>query len=139
MDPRVRTIITLMGNDLEHEMPLRQLARTVNVSPSHLQRLFKAEVGMTTFRYLKLLRMERAKYLLESSFLSVKEIMNTVGINNRSHFVKDFKKQYGRTPTQLRLRTLSDDLQSNHTQSSQAAGVCNSDTGSADRTRLFSS
>jgi len=104
MDRRVQTVIALMGNDLEHELPLSELVRVVNLSPSHLQRLFKAELGMTTFRYMKLLRMERARYLLESSFLSVKEIMKTVGINNRSHFVKDFKKLYGRTPTQLRLR-----------------------------------
>ena len=123
MDPRVQTVIALISSDLEHELPLSELVRVVTLSPSHVQRLFKAELGMTTFRYMKLLRMERAKYLLESGFLSVKEIMNTVGINNRSHFVKDFKKLYGRTPTQLRLRTLSDDLQSNHTQSSQAAGV----------------
>ena len=98
MDPRVQTVIALMGNDLEHELPLSELVRVVNLSPSHLQRLFKAEVGMTTFRYMKLLRMERAR------FLSVKEIMKTVGINNRSHFVKDFKKLYRQTPTQLRLR-----------------------------------
>ena len=104
MDRRVQTLIALMRNDLEHELPLSELARVVNLSPSHLQRLFKAELGLTTFRYMKLLRMERARYLLESSFLSVKEVMKTVGINNRSHFVKDFKKLYGRTPTELRLR-----------------------------------
>jgi transcriptional regulator GlxA family with amidase domain len=103
MDPRVQTVIALMGENLEQELPLSELVRIVNLSPSHLQRLFRAELGMTTFRYMKLLRMRRAKHLLESSFLSVKEIMNTVGINNRSHFVKDFKKLYGRTPTQLRL------------------------------------
>ena len=123
MDPRVQTIITLMGNDLEHDIPLSELVRVVNLSPSHLQRLFKVEVGMTTFRYMKLLRMERAKYLLESGFLSVKEIMKAVGIHNRSHFVKDFKKLYGRTPTQMRVRRPGDDLQSNHTQTSKAAGV----------------
>ena len=108
MDPRVQTVIALMGNDLEHELSLNELVRLVNLSPSHLQRLFKADLGMTTFRYMKLLRMQRAKHLLESSFLSVKEIMKIVGINNRSHFVKDFKKLYGRTPTQLRLSPPSD-------------------------------
>ena len=30
--------------------------------------------------------MERAKYLLESSFLSVKEIAYQVGLNDESHF-----------------------------------------------------
>ena len=120
MDPRVQTVIDLMRNDLEHELPLSELVRVVNLSPSHLQRLFKAELGMTTFRYMKLLRMERARYLLESSFLSVKEIMKTVGINNRSHFVKDFKKLYGRTPTQLRLRLPQ---QQDYTQPARAEGA----------------
>ena len=121
MDPRVQTVIALISSDLERELPLSELVRVVNLSPSHLQRLFKAELGMTTFRYMKLLRMERARYLLESSFLSVKEIMNTVGINNRSHFVKDFKKLYGRTPTQLRLRLPQ--RQNNYTQPSKARGA----------------
>ena len=103
MDPRVQRVIALMRHHLEQELPPSELVRAVNLSPSHLRRLFKAEVGMTAFKYMKLLRMERAKYLLENSFLSVKEIMTTVGINNRSHFVKDFKSLYGRTPTQLRL------------------------------------
>jgi AraC-like DNA-binding protein len=89
-------------------LPERELVRAVNLSPSHLRRLFKAEVGMSTSRYMKLLRMEQAKYLFETSFLSVKEVMRTVGINNRSHFVKDFKKLYGGTPTQLRLSRLAD-------------------------------
>ena len=104
MDPRVQTVIALMRSHVEQEFPLSAMAHSVNLSPSHLRRLFKAEVGMTAFEYMKLVRMERAKYLLESSFLSVKEIMRTVGINKRSLFVNDFKKLYGRTPTQARLR-----------------------------------
>jgi AraC-like DNA-binding protein len=42
--------------------------------------------------------MERAKDLLESSFLSVKEIAYQVGLNDESHFVRDFKSTYGLSP-----------------------------------------
>lgn len=42
--------------------------------------------------------MERAKGLLESSFLSVKEIAFQVGLNDESHFVRDFKSTYGFSP-----------------------------------------
>jgi hypothetical protein len=48
--------------------------------------------------------MERAGDLLETSFLSVKEIAHAVGLNDESHFVRDFKTIYGVTPT--RYRTL---------------------------------
>ena len=46
--------------------------------------------------------MERAKDLLESSFLSVKEIAYQVGLNDESHFVRDFKSTYGYSPALYR-------------------------------------
>ena len=46
--------------------------------------------------------MERAKDLLESSFLSVKEIAFQVGLNDESHFVRDFKSTYGFSPALYR-------------------------------------
>jgi hypothetical protein len=61
-------------------------------------------VGMPPIKYLKLLRMERAKGLLESSFLSVKEIAFQVGLNDESHFVRDFKLTYGYSPTTYRAQ-----------------------------------
>ena len=49
--------------------------------------------------------MERARHLLETSFLSVKEIAHQVGLNDESHFVRDFKKAYGEPPTRYRIRS----------------------------------
>jgi transcriptional regulator GlxA family with amidase domain len=46
--------------------------------------------------------MDHAKILLESSFLSVKQIMTEVGIRDESHFVKDFYATYGLSPTRYR-------------------------------------
>lgn len=57
---------------------------------------------MPPIRYLRQLRMERAKQLLESSFLSVKEIAFQVGLNDESHFVRDFKSTYGYSPALYR-------------------------------------
>lgn len=48
--------------------------------------------------------MERARDLLESSFLSVKEIAYQVGLNDESHFVRDFKSTYGFSPALYRSR-----------------------------------
>jgi AraC-like DNA-binding protein len=46
--------------------------------------------------------MERAKEHLEFSFMSVKQIMVSIGVRDRSHFEREFKKAYGLTPTQYR-------------------------------------
>lgn len=50
--------------------------------------------------------MGRAKYALETSFLSVKEIAHQVGMKDESHFIRDFKKVFGEPPTRHRLRSM---------------------------------
>jgi AraC-like DNA-binding protein len=46
--------------------------------------------------------MREAALLLRTTFLSVKEIMNRVGISNESHFVHEFKKANGLAPSKYR-------------------------------------
>ena len=102
VDRRVQNIIGVMKANLQQEVLPAKLAYHVNLSPSRLQHLFKAETGVSLTQYLKSLRLERARELLETTFLSVKQIMTTAGLKNKSHFVKDFKKAYGMSPTQYR-------------------------------------
>ena len=91
-----------MREDVRGELSLAEFAQSVNLSVWRLCHIFKSDVGMPPIRYLRLLRMERAKDLLESSFLSVKEIAFQVGLNDESHFVRDFKSTYGFSPALYR-------------------------------------
>ena len=91
-----------MRDDVRGELSLAEFAQSVNLSIWRLCHIFKSDVGMPPIRYLRLLRMERAKNLLESSFLSVKEIAYQVGLNDESHFVRDFKSTYGYSPALYR-------------------------------------
>src|SRR6476619_1331815 len=92
----------MMREDVRGELSLAEFAQSVNLSVWRLCHIFKSDVGMPPIRYLRLLRMERAKNLLESSFLSVKEIAFQVGLNDESHFVRDFKSTYGFSPALYR-------------------------------------
>jgi AraC-like DNA-binding protein len=98
LDKRVEKVIQMMRDDVRGELSLRHFAQAVNLSGWRLCHVFKSEVGMPPIKYLRLLRMERAKHLLETSFLSVKEIAYNVGLNDESHFVRDFKASYGLSP-----------------------------------------
>jgi transcriptional regulator GlxA family with amidase domain len=102
LDKRVEKIIQMMREDVRGELSLGEFAQSVNLSVWRLCHIFKSDVGMPPIRYLRLLRMERAKDLLESSFLSVKEIAFQVGLNDESHFVRDFKSTYGFSPALYR-------------------------------------
>lgn len=91
-----------MRDNLARELSLGEFAHFVNLSVWRVCHVFRAEVGMSPIQYLRVLRMEKATYLLETSFLSVKEITHSVGLNDESHFVRDFKKVYGVPPTLYR-------------------------------------
>jgi AraC-like DNA-binding protein len=92
----------MMRDDVRGELSLGEFAQSVNLSVWRLCHIFKSDVGMPPIRYLRVLRMERAKGLLESSFLSVKEIAFQVGLTDESHFVRDFKSTYGFSPALYR-------------------------------------
>ena len=110
MDQRIETVIALMKEDPRRVLPLSKIAQSVNLSPTRLCYLFKAETGTPPIRYLRKLRMQGAAVLLEETFLSVKEVMVRVGFSDESHFVRDFKRINGLTPTQYRRRSRADGL-----------------------------
>jgi AraC-like DNA-binding protein len=102
MDYRILKVIVLIRDDLSKQLTLDKLAQAVDISPSRLRHLFKDEVGSTPTRYLKDLRMKIARELLEKSSLRIKQVMINIGVNDESHFVRDFKRTFGMTPTQCR-------------------------------------
>jgi AraC-like DNA-binding protein len=102
MDLRIEKLVALMRDDPTQRLPLSKMAQLVNLSRARLCYLFKSESGISASLYLKSLRMKEAAVLLSTTFLSVKEIMVRVGLGDESHFVKDFKKIYGMTPTEYR-------------------------------------
>lgn len=103
-----------MRDDVRGELSLGEFAQSVNLSVWRLCHIFKSDVGMPPIRYLRLLRMEKAKTLLESSFLSVKEIAFQVGLNDESHFVRDFKSTYGLSPAIYRSNFKSNGGENGH-------------------------
>jgi transcriptional regulator GlxA family with amidase domain len=105
MDPRVEKIEQLMRENVHREWSLPGLAQAVNLSVWRVCHIFRSEVGKSPIEYLRQLRMHRAKYLLETSFLSVKQIAHQIGVKDESHFVRDFKKAYGASPTLYRMRS----------------------------------
>ncbi len=104
MDSRIQTVIQFMEANLSRVLSLDELADAVNLSPSRLSHVFKAETGLSPAQYWKTRRLRQAAKLLAHTFLRVQEITQAVGIHDESHFHRDFKKTYGLTPLQFRAR-----------------------------------
>lgn len=86
-------MIEAMRRDMGQRLAVPDFARRVNLSPSRFAHLFRHHTGRTPARYLRELRLERARTLVEDSMLSIKEIMAKVGFNDPSHFARDFQTE----------------------------------------------
>lgn len=101
-DARIHAAEAIMHLHLESPISIEDLAAQVNVSATHLTRLFrqirKAGPG-TVFRRM---RMERARELLTGSCLSVKEIGEKCGFAGFNQFVRAFGREFGTSPGAFR-------------------------------------
>jgi AraC family transcriptional regulator of arabinose operon len=104
MDPRVRQSIRLMSKDLRRSFRVEEAARSAHLSPSRFAHLFKEQTGLAPAQYHKRLRLECARKHLEKTSLGLKQVMLRAGFHDESHFVRDFKKQYGLPPMRYRAK-----------------------------------
>ena len=111
-DRRLLAVLTLINENLRWQSKIRELATIVNLSPGRLAHLFKNEVGVSPQRYVNNVRLKKAKELLESGVLSVKQISAEIGFPNVSCFCRSFKARYGTTPKEYRKIHLRIDLKS---------------------------
>ena len=89
-------------NYSDSSLSLYMAAEQVGLSPSYLSRLFKQEMGASFVDYISSVRVEKAKELLESSDLMVKDIAYQTGFNSMQNFFRIFKKQTGIAPGEYR-------------------------------------
>jgi transcriptional regulator GlxA family with amidase domain len=106
-DKRIEHAVDLLEKNKTTKLKIAEIARGLHLSNSHFRHLFKRQVGISPSRYIKSLRLQRAKELLETTFLSVKEVMSAAGFSDFSHFVRDYQSEYGERPLQTRVSTKS--------------------------------
>jgi AraC family transcriptional regulator, arabinose operon regulatory protein len=107
VDGRVQLVLAKLANDPKAAVSLDSLAASVSLSPSRLRHLFTQEVGMPPVSFVKKSRMEQARTLLDSTFLNVKQVAYELGFTSEAHFIREFKRTWGTTPTAWRRRSSS--------------------------------
>lgn len=103
MDRRIELVITKLEADTSRAWDAPTLGKLVNLSASRFRHLFKQEIGTSPRQYLRELRFRKAEALLATTFLSIKEIAEGVGLVPVNHFMRNFKKRHGITPREYRI------------------------------------
>lgn len=90
------------ANYSDSSLSLYMAAEHAGISSSYLSRLFKKEMGASFVDYTNNYRVEKSKFLLESSELLIKEIAYQTGFNSMQNFFRIFKKHNGCSPGEYR-------------------------------------
>lgn len=94
--------IALIEKRYKENISLEEVCDEIAVSKNYFCYLFKRETGMSVWNYLTMIRLQKAKELLESTQLKSYEIAFQVGYDNPSYFSKIFKKYEDLTPNEYR-------------------------------------
>lgn len=84
------------------DLSLDILAKEVFISKSYLSKLFAEYHGYGINKYIKNVRMEKARELLLTTAMPIHEISKRVGYSTDSYFCKSFMKEFGVTPDKFR-------------------------------------
>jgi AraC family transcriptional regulator, arabinose operon regulatory protein len=102
MDPRIARAVAFIETHIQETMTVPQIAAHVSLSVSQLTRLFRRDTGTTPTAYLRQMRMQLARALIERTSLPVTDVMRQVGISDPSHFARDFRRAHGLSPRPFR-------------------------------------
>jgi two-component system response regulator YesN len=92
--------LSYISNNYHKDISRDDIANQIHLNPSYFSHLFKAQMGQSFVEYLRQIRIEKAKYLLE--FTDDYPVYLKVGYNSSKYFAKVFRQQTGYTPSEYK-------------------------------------
>jgi AraC-like DNA-binding protein len=103
-DRSIRRATDFIREHLGEALPLRRVARVAGFEANYFSKLFAATESTTFTRYVRRMRVERAKQMLESTALGVERIGPLCGFRTRPSFHRAFLQVLSTTPGAYRKR-----------------------------------
>jgi len=100
---RITKVITYIQQHLDEELDLVKLGKVANFSAFHFHRQFTSYTGITVYRLVQLLRLQRAStQLVFNPRVRITDIAYEAGFANAESFTRAFRKAQGQTPSAFR-------------------------------------
>ena len=103
MDPRIRRTVEFLVENPATPFSLDALAAMAGLSSGRFGHLFKQQTGQSPRQFSEAIRMERARFLLKESNLSIAEIANQCGYEDPLYFSRRFQNRTERSPRDFRM------------------------------------
>ena len=93
---------SLLARRLGERVTLDEIGQAVHSSPFHVARVFRRQTGLPVHRYLTRLRLRTALERLEAGASDLTALALGLSFSSHSHFTDAFRREFGRTPSDLR-------------------------------------
>ncbi len=101
----VRSLSKVVYKHLDNgSFDVETFCKEVNLSKTLLHMKLKKITGLSTTGFIKNIRFNEARRMLQEEDLTIAEIAYRVGYNDPAYFSKSFKKYFGKTPSEIQLK-----------------------------------
>ena len=98
----IEKVLNYINNNIDDpDLSVEVLASKLNLSRSQFYRKIKALTNQTANEFLRNIRIERAKQIIENGNTNISEVCYKVGFSTPSYFTKCFKEHFGILPTEV--------------------------------------
>jgi len=105
---RILEAMQFIRSHHRNKLSVDDLAHKVAMSPSHFAHRFTAVARVSPMRYVREIRLERARTLLGEQGARASDVATQVGFESAAHFAREFKRRYGTPPSRYRPGELPD-------------------------------
>lgn len=99
-----------VSKSLSSKITIENFGIRSGISKNKLQAICKNNFGVTFKKLIKDLRLEKARFLIQNTDLSMSEICYDIGYTSRSFFSKEFREQFGLNPMDYKNEIISNGL-----------------------------
>jgi AraC-like DNA-binding protein len=93
----------IMRDNLDKDLDFKELAASLNLGYSYFRKMFKKHTGVSPGQYHLHLRLMRAKELLLSTDMPIKQVAYETGFESIHYFSRLFKSKMGVPPSEARM------------------------------------
>jgi AraC family transcriptional regulator len=94
----LRRVRGYIDSHIGDRISLDELAREAGVSRFHFARQFRLSTGESPMEYLRRVRIERSKSILQTRDATIAEVAARLGFSDQSHFTRIFGRLVGVSP-----------------------------------------
>lgn len=95
---RIAKALEKMHADFSSPMSVERLAKEASMSPSAFHQAFRSVTLETPIQYIKKVRLNKARELIQFQGMRVNEAARQVGYNSTSQFSREYKRHFNQTP-----------------------------------------